>query len=99
MLACNYHTYKDFNNKEWVWWDAFNIPLSNTETIIYDMKDKIDDWLYKEWLISIFRNNDDTNWDLRQSYDIYDYVNWFWIEEYINEWNYVWFGFIKLKES
>lgn len=98
MLACNYHTYTDINKIDWVWWDAFNIPLSNTENIIYDMLNDINtNQLKGTWLKAVF-SKDDKNWDLRQSYNIYDIENWYTDDDYREKWNNVWFGFIKLKD-
>lgn len=98
MLACNYHTYTDINNKDWVWWDAFNLSLTNTEDTIYDMLDDINkNQLKGTWLKAVFSKNE-KNWDLRQSYNIYDIESWFTDEDYREKWNNVWFGFIKLKD-
>lgn len=98
MLACNYHTYTDINDTDWVWWDAFNLSLSNTEDTIFDMLNDINTVQLKDtWLIAIFSDND-KNWDLRQSYNIYDIVDWYSKQDYINSWKSIWFGFIKLKD-
>lgn len=98
MLACNYHTYTDINNQDWVWWDAFNLSLTNTEDTIYNMLDDINkNQLKGTWLIAVFSKNE-KNWDLRQSYNIYDIVEWYSTQDYINNWKYIWFGFIQLKD-
>ncbi|MDD3145495.1 MAG: hypothetical protein PHV23_05280 [Candidatus Gracilibacteria bacterium] len=98
MLACNYHTYTDINKIDWVGGDAFNIPLSNTENIIYDMLNDINTNQLKGTGLKAVFSKDDKNGDLRQSYNIYDIENGYTDDDYREKGNNVGFGFIKLKD-
>lgn len=98
MLAHYYHTYLDINENRRVSWDAFSISISNIENVIYDMLKEVNHTLKSKSLIAVMVW-DYKVWDTRQDYDIYDIVDWYSDENYLNNWKVVWYWAIQIKEA
>lgn len=99
FIAQYYGTY-EINNEKFILWfsNVFDIH-DNKSDVKNKMFIELDSYLGKRWLIAIY-NEDNQNWFDKEnnSYiDIYNYVDWYKIEDYIKNLNPIWFSYINIK--